>query len=154
MLERNSVRFLAILGLLPGSPLLAGDIEILDPYARASRPGAPTGAIFMLIRNAGTVADRLVGAKSPAAAMVQVHAHIEEGGIMKMREVEAGLPVPAGGTHALSRGGDHVMLMGLKQELVDGETVPLTLVFEVAGEVMIAVPVDNSRGQPARSTGQ
>ncbi|MDE0695447.1 MAG: copper chaperone PCu(A)C [Boseongicola sp.] len=154
MLERSSVGILALLVLLPGSPLLAGDIEITDPYARASRPGAPTGAIFMSIQNAGTTADRLVAAKSPAAAVVQIHTHIEESGIMKMREVAAGIPVPAGGTHTLSRGGDHVMLMGVTQDLVDGETVPLTLVFEIAGEVVIEVPVDNSRGQPAMSAGQ
>ena len=154
MLERSSVGILALLGLLPGSPLLAGDIEITDAYARASRPGAPTGAIFMSIQNAGTTADRLVAAKSPAAAVVQIHTHIEESGIMKMREVAAGIPVPAGGTHTLSRGGDHLMLMGVTQDLVDGETVPLTLVFEIAGEVVIEVPVDNSRGQPAMSAGQ
>ena len=86
--------------------------------------------------------------------MVQIHAHIDDGGIMKMREIEAGVPLPAGATHELSRGGDHVMLMGVAQELVDGATVPLTLVFEVAGEIVIEVPVDNSRGQPATSVGQ
>ncbi len=154
MPERNSVGILALLGLLPGSPLLAGDIEITDSYVRASRPGAPTAAIFMSIQNAGTLADRLVAAKSPAAALVQIHTHIEESGIMKMQEVEAGIPVPAGSTHTLARGGDHVMLMGVAKELVDGETVPLTLVFEVAGEVVIKVPVDNTRGQPTRSSGQ
>ena len=126
----------------------------MDPYARASRPGAPTGAIFMSIENTGTLADRLMTAESPAATVVQIHAHVEEGGIMKMREVEAGIPIPAGGTHTLARGGDHVMLMGVTQELVDGATVPLTLVFEVAGEVVIEVPVDNTRGQPTRSAGQ
>ncbi|MYK33282.1 MAG: copper chaperone PCu(A)C [Boseongicola sp. SB0670_bin_30] len=151
---RDSALCLALLGLLPCSPLLAGDIAIIDPYARASRPGAPTGAIFMSIRNTGASADRLVAARSPAAAMVQVHAHVEDGGIMRMREIKAGIPLPAGATHTLSRGGDHVMLMGVTQELVDGETVPLTLVFEIAGEVVIEVPVDNERGQPAGGTGQ
>ena len=73
---------------------------------------------------------------------------------MRMREIKAGIPLPAGATHTLSRGGDHVMLMGVTQELVDGETVPLTLVFEIAGEVVIEVPVDNERGQPAGGTGQ
>ncbi len=151
---REPVLILALLGLLAGSPLLADDIAILDPYARASRPGAPTAAIFMSIRNTGASADRLLSARSPAAAIVQIHAHVEVGGIMKMREIEAGIPLPAGATHALSRGGDHVMLMGVTQELADGETVPLTLVFEIAGEVVIEVPVDNERGQPARGTGQ
>ncbi|MYA87741.1 MAG: copper chaperone PCu(A)C [Boseongicola sp. SB0662_bin_57] len=154
MPPRNPVLFLALLGLFPGSPLHAGNIEIIDPFARASRPGAPTGAIFMSIRNTGASADRLVAARSPAAAMVQIHTHVEDGGIMKMREVEAGIQLPSGATHALSRGGDHVMLMGVTQELVDGETVPLTLVFEIAGEVVIEVPVDNARGQPTGGTGQ
>ena len=154
MLVRNSVLLLALPALLAGSPLRAGDIEIIDPYARASRPGAPTGAIFMSIQNTGTLADRLVTAESSAATVVQIHTHVEEGGIMKMREVKAGIPVPAGSTHLLVRGGDHVMLMGVVQELVDGETVPLTLIFEIAGEVVIEVPVDSARGQPARSAGQ
>ena len=154
MLERSSVGILSLLGLLPGSPLLAGDIEITDSYARASRPGALTGAIFMSIQNNGTLADRLMAAKSPTAAVVQIHKHVEDSGIMKMREVQAGIPIPAGGTHTLARGGDHVMLMGVTQELADGETVPLTLVFEIAGELVIEIPVDNARGQPARSAGQ
>lgn len=154
MPNRNSVGIRALLGLLLGSPSLAGDIEIMDPYARASRPGAPSGAIFMSIQNTGALADRLVAAKSPAAAVVQIHTHVEESGIMKMREVQAGIPVPADGTHILARGGDHVMLMGVTQELVDGDTVSLTLVFEVAGEVTVEVPVDNARGQPARRAGK
>ncbi len=154
MAVRTSFAFLAVLGLLPGGPSLAGDIEIIDPYARASRPGAPAGAAFMTIRNAGTSADRLVAARSPAAATVQIHTHVDDGGIMRMQEVEGGIPIPAGGAHALSRGGDHVMLMGVTQELVDGQAVPLTLVFEVAGEIVIAVPVDNARGQPAGGAGR
>ncbi len=154
MLVQDPVRFLAFLGLLPGSPLLAGDITIMDPYARASRPGAPTGAMFMSIQNTGAFADRLIAARSPIAAMVQIHTHIEDDGIMKMREVEAGITVPAGDTYTLSRGGDHVMLMGVTQDLVDGETVPLTLDFEIAGEIAIKVPVDSARGQPAASAGQ
>jgi copper(I)-binding protein len=64
---------------------------------------------------------------------------------MKMMEVEEGFAVPAGGSHALARGGDHVMLMGLTRDLADGDTFPLTLVFEKSGEVVIEVPVDNAR---------
>ncbi len=126
---------------------IAQDIVIEDPYARASRPGAPTGAIFMVIQNTGDTPDRLVGAASPVAKRVELHTHIEDNGIMRMREIEGGIEIPAGGTHVLQRGGDHVMLMGLTETLEDGLTVEVTLTFESAGDITATVPVDNARGQ-------
>lgn len=140
-------RLLAIALSFLATPLFADDITVTDAYARASRPGAPTGAMFMTIHNAGEAADRLIGAASPAAQMVELHTHIEEAGVMKMRPVEDGMEIPAGGMHALERGGDHVMLMGLTQSFEDGATVPLTLVFEKAGEITLDVIVDNAREQ-------
>lgn len=128
-------------------PALSADITIEDAYARGSRPGAPTGAMFMTINNAGDHADRLVSVASPAAQIVELHTHIEEDGIMKMRPVEDGIPIPASGTHVLERGGDHVMLMGLTLPFETGASVPLTLTFEGAGEKQIEVPVDNDREQ-------
>jgi hypothetical protein len=62
-----------------------------------------------------------------------------------MREVEGGIPLPAGETVMLERGGLHVMLMGLTAPLEDGADVDLTLVFETAGEVAVTVPVDRNR---------
>lgn len=129
------------------SPLFAEGIIIEDAYARVSRPGAPTGAIFFTIYNTSVEPDRLVGVASPVAQMVEIHTHIDENGIMKMRPVEDGLAVPAGGTRELKRGGDHVMLMGLAQTLEDGATVPLVLTFERAGELVLDVQVDNDRHQ-------
>lgn len=131
--------------LVLGTPLFAGDITVDDAYARAASPNAPTGAMYMTIRNAGRTADRLIDVRSPAAQMVELHTHIEDAGVMRMRPVEDGLIIPAGGEHQLARGGDHVMLMGLTQSFWDGTTVPLTLVFETAGEITLDVPVDSAR---------
>ena len=64
---------------------------------------------------------------------------------MKMREVEDGIAVPANGMHALKRGGDHVMFMGLDGALPEGETISVTLTFENAGEITLDIPVDNDR---------
>ena len=136
----------AVLSLLAPAAI-AQDIVIEAPYARASRPGAPTGAIFMVIQNTGDTADRLVGAASPVAKRVELHTHIEDNGIMRMREIEGGIQVPAGGSHVLQRGGDHVMLMGLTETLEDGMTIEVTLTFEAAGDISTTVPVDNARGQ-------
>lgn len=64
---------------------------------------------------------------------------------MKMLRDEDGFVIPAGGSHALQRGGDHVMLMGLTAPLADGDVVPLTLDFGACGTVSVDVPVDNAR---------
>lgn len=126
---------------------LAGDaIMVKDPYARASTPTSVSGAAFMTLMNHGAEDDRLISARSDIAERVELHTHIEDtNGVMRMVEVKDGFAVPAGGMYALERGGAHVMFMGLKQPLVQGETVPLTLVFEKAGEVTLDVPVDLTR---------
>ena len=129
-------RILAFALVVAATPLFAGDITVQDAYARASRPGAPTGAMFMTIRNSGEAADRLLAAESPVAQLVELHTHIDDNGVMRMRPVEGGLEIPAGGEHMLMRGGDHVMLMGLKQELAVGDTFSVTLNFE---ESIVAV---------------
>lgn len=142
------MRMIALtLALLMAAPSWAADIMVIDPYARAARPGAPTGAVFMTLQNSGQSDDRLIGASSPLANVAQIHTHIDDNGVMRMREMKGGVPLPPKSTHLFERGGDHVMLMGLKADLIDGETLPLTLVFEVAGELTIDVPIDNERGQ-------
>jgi copper(I)-binding protein len=133
------------LGLALASPALAQEIHVLDTYARAASPMAKTGAAFMMIENIGDADDRLIGATSPAAQMVQLHTHREEGGVMKMVHVEDGFEVPAGETLMLQRGGNHVMFMGLTESFEQGKVIPLTLIFEKSGEITVDVPVDLNR---------
>ncbi len=122
------------------------EIEIKDAYARAAMPTAKAGAAFMHIVNTGTEDDRLVAAASDIAKKTELHTHIAKGdGIMQMVEVEDGFPVPAGGMHMLSRGGDHVMFMGLTGPMNDGESVTVTLTFEKAGDLTVEIPVDLKR---------
>jgi copper(I)-binding protein len=64
---------------------------------------------------------------------------------MRMMEVEEGFAIPAGGSHALARGGDHVMFLGLTRSLEHGDTVTVTLTFEQAGDVEVEIPVDLER---------
>ena len=133
---------------LTATPLFAETtpIHIVDAYARVSGPAAKSGAAFMVIENQGVEADRLIDAASDAAVRVELHTHISDGnGVMQMRHVPDGFAIPAGESHSLQRGGDHVMLMGLSRPLADGDTVTLTLTFEKAGEVVIDVPVDLDR---------
>lgn len=138
---------LAAAAALLAFPAVAQDaVRIVDPYARSASPTAMTGAAFMVIENLAAEDDRLIEARSDVAARVELHTHlIDAAGVARMVEVEDGLVIPAGGSHALERGGDHVMLMGLAAPLVEGESFALTLVFENAGEVEVEIPVDLSR---------
>lgn len=126
----------------------AADIEVSDPFARQSQPGAPSGAIFMVLTNKGATSDRLLMATTPVAEIVQLHAHIDDGGVMRMRQIEGGILLEPGASRSLERGGDHVMLMGVTERLKDGDIIQLTLVFENAGEITVDVPIDNARGAP------
>jgi len=124
----------------------AGDLHIDHPWSRAAGANA-NGVGYMSIRNHGTQPDRLVSASTPAARTVELHTHIREGEVMRMRQV-ADIPLPAGQTVRLRPGGLHVMLIGLTEPLVQGTEVPLTLVFARAGEVqvMLAIEAAGARG--------
>ena len=133
-------------------PVAAAEITVRDPFARASAGMAETGAAFMKLSNASAVNDQLVAASTPVSAKTELHDHIKEGDIMRMRQVPS-IEVPAGGTVALQPGGLHIMLMGLKQPLREGETFPLTLTFAHAGAVTVEVPV-KSVGEMAPMPGK
>lgn len=134
------------LALALSSAAQAGDIMISDAYARSASPSAKSGAAFLTIMNHGAEDDRLIDASSDIAAKVELHTHIDGGdGVMLMRHDEDGFEIPAGGMHALARGGDHVMFMGLTDPMKQGDVVTVTLTFEKAGEMVVEIPVDLER---------
>ncbi|MFO7298249.1 MAG: copper chaperone PCu(A)C [Pseudomonadota bacterium] len=122
------------------SSVSANGITISQPWARATPGGVKNGAAYLQISASGT-ADKLVDARSDAAERVELHNHVQENGVMRMRRVES-IEVPAGGTVTLAPGGYHLMLMGLKQPLKAGEKLDLTLVFEKAGEINVTAPIE------------
>jgi copper(I)-binding protein len=97
-------------------------------------------------------ADRLVTASSPAANLVQIHESRIESGMMMMRELREGLTLPAGEAVALAPGGNHLMLLGVQEPLVAGDTVALTLTFENSAAVEVTARVDQPA--PAASSTQ
>ncbi len=120
-------------------------IHIEDAYARAASPIAKSGAAFMHIMNMGDVDDRLIAVRTDVATTPELHTHIMEDGIAKMREVEGGFEILAGEATILERGGLHIMLMGLTRPMLHGDVISLTLIFEQSGELTIEIPVDNER---------
>jgi copper(I)-binding protein len=130
-------------------------IVIERPWARATPPGAPTGAAYLTIMNHGPEADVLVAASSPAAERVEFHETTMNGGVMRMRPATNGVAVPAHGTIVLKPdGGYHLMLSGLKAPLRSGTMLPVTLRFAKAGpiDVVFAVEPIGARGPSAGAT--
>jgi copper(I)-binding protein len=128
-------------------PAFAHDgVRITDAYARSMGGIGASGAIFFLMENHAMEDDRLIGAASDVAQKVELHTHkAGADGVMQMMHVPEGFPIAAMESHALERGGDHVMLMGLTRDLKDGDIISLTLTFERSGDQVIEVPVDNAR---------
>ena len=120
-----------------------GELTIGHPWANPSIGGSTNGAVFLTIINGGTAADRLIGVASPVAGRVELHTHLMEDGVMKMRKIE-GIDVEPGAPIALKPGGLHVMLIGLKAQLKDGDSFPLDLTFAKAGTVTTTVMVQAS----------
>ncbi|SDG51674.1 copper chaperone PCu(A)C [Alloyangia pacifica] len=127
-----------------------GALRIEKPFSRASLPNQPVGGGFFTVTNTGTEDDRLVAAGTSAdlADHMEIHEMAMEGQVMKMRALPDGLVIPAGETVELKPGGYHLMLMGLKQPLVMGESVTISLTFEKAGtiEVPLAIGAPNAKG--------
>ena len=126
---------------------LHAQVEIENPWARATAPGAKVGAGYFTIRNKSDKADRLVGASSAAAARVETHVVEKQGDVMRMREVK-GYEVPAKGSFELKPGGPHLMLVDIRRQLKEGEKVPVVLRFQNAGEVKAELEVRPLGGAP------
>jgi hypothetical protein len=123
------------------APVVAGDLTITAYRAKAMLPSQPTGGAFLTIANKGSSADRLLSVTSPSAGMVEIHTMEVVNNVMTMRPVKGGLEIPAGATVELKPGGTHLMFMQVKEPFKKGSEVPVTLEFEKAGKVEIALPV-------------
>ncbi len=114
-----------------------GAITVENAWARAS--ATPTAGVYMTLKNDGE-ADRLLGVTTDRAASAQLHRTIQDGQVMRMRPV-TGIDLPAHGRVTLQPGGLHLMLMGLKAPLKLGDSLPLTLHFQKAGEMAVTATV-------------
>lgn len=120
-------------------------MTISSPWARTSLKQNTNGAVFMNIKNETPEDDKLIKANANVSKKVELHTHIKEGDIMRMRAVE-NIDIPANGETALEPGGLHVMLIDLNEDLVEGQQIPLNLTFEKAGEVQVMAEVRGLNG--------
>jgi periplasmic copper chaperone A len=126
---------ICLAGSAQAEDVMAGKLKISAPWARATPKGAAVGGGYMTITNTGTTPDRLVGGSTDVAGKFEIHEMKMDNGVMKMRPVEGGLEIKPGQTVQLDPGGYHIMLMGMKQQLKEGEHFKATLDFEKAGKV-------------------
>ncbi len=126
---------------VPASPVVVGDLSVEGAWARVSPMVERAGAAYLVIRSRGATDDALVGATSPAAAVVEMHQTVAgEDGMMTMRPVPA-IPVPAGGMVELVPGGYHLMLIDLVEPLAEGMDVELALTFQSGVVITVHAPV-------------
>ena len=134
------------------SSLSAGKIMISDAYARSSGPLAKAGAAYMRIVNHSDESDHLIGVQSDIAKKTELHSHLEDdNGVMKMVRIDEGIKIGPMKDHSLAPGGEHIMFMGLKEPFETGKIIPITLLFEKAGEVVIEIIVDQDRKEKKHS---
>ena len=143
---RNTLLAMSLLNTLP---LHADDaaptpLQISEVWTRPTAAGAGTGVGFLRIRNPGATPERLLGASSERAGKVELHQLIEHDGVVGMRPLSDGLEIPAGGEVRLAPSGTHLMLFDLRAPLTPGERVPLSLRFEHAGTVPVALHVESA----------
>ena len=145
-----AVATMVIATLISGRVMAAdykvGSLEIMAPWSRATPKGAATAIGYMTIKNDGTIPDRLVGGSVDFAGGFQLHSMVMEGDVSKMRELE-GVDIAPGQTIEFKPGGSHVMFVGLKHPLTEGEHIKGTLVFERAGTAQIEYDVQGIGAQ-------
>ncbi len=112
-------------------------IEISNARINPPLPGQTTGVAFMRIDNHGDD-DRLLAISSPVSGRIELHTHLNEDGVMKMRRVD-GIDFPHGEAVHLKPGGFHVMLFETTAAL--GDEIVLTLDFETADDLTVVAPV-------------
>lgn len=124
-----------------------GALKISAPWARATPKGAVVGGGYLTITNTGNSSDRLVSGTTDVSRRFELHQMSLDNGVMKMREVGQGVEIKPGEKVEFKPGGYHVMFMGLKQQLVQGQHFKATLQFEKAGKVDVEFAIEGLGAQ-------
>ncbi|KKL13426.1 hypothetical protein LCGC14_2525880 [marine sediment metagenome] len=135
----------AIALLTLATPALAGAVTVEPTCLRETLPGNASSAAYALIRNDGEVADRLIGLKADFAGKAELHVMRHEDGVMSMSPLDD-LTIAPGEHAVLAPAGLHIMLMGITGDLRAGQTYPITLIFETAGEITAEFPAVTTAG--------
>ena len=140
-----SLKKIALLPLLaslamPGYASMSEDIEVIEPYARAVTAAQSNSAVFMQLKNTSNQEGRIVNATSNVSSVVELHTHVNDNGVMRMRRVNE-IKIPANSTVELRPGGLHIMLINLYEGLNEGDSVRLEIEFADNSKLVVTAPV-------------
>ena len=143
---------IAMLFLLSGAAaaedVKAGPISVKDAWSRATPEGTDVGVGYLTITNDGDAPDRLVSAEAAFAGQAEIHQMAMNNGVMHMRPVPEGVTVPSKGKLVFAPDSYHLMFMGLKGPLKEGDTVAGSLTFKHAGKVEVTFHVESMGAGP------
>lgn len=143
------LKFYFLVLLLISSSVMAemsSEMMIDGAFVRPALKDQRNSALFMHITNQGSDAS-LVAASSDAANIVELHTHVNDKGVMRMRKIEK-IDLPAGQQVMLQPGGLHVMFIGLKRDLTIGASVDVTLEFSDGSKKSVTAPVSRGKIKP------
>jgi copper(I)-binding protein len=123
--------------------ITVGNLKLTAAWARATPKGAAVGGGYLTIINTGNVSDRLVGGRSDVSNSFEIHEMSMDKGVMKMREITSGIEIKPGQTVRFEPSGYHIMFVGLKQPLKEGDHIKATLQFEKAGSASVDFTVES-----------
>ena len=128
-MQIRMVHFICVLLCISGTHAAAEDgIIITDAWSRATTPGAATAVVYLKVVNRSKLAITLDGIETPVATRAHIHKTVSTDGLAKMIPID-NLPLAPGEQAEFGPGGLHVMLMGLRQPLLEGETFPIKVIF-------------------------
>ncbi|OED50822.1 hypothetical protein ACH42_00640 [Endozoicomonas sp. (ex Bugula neritina AB1)] len=119
----------------------AADVRITNKFVRAMPAISGNSAGYMTLLNQDNTTIRLESVDTDLAAKTEIHGHTMENGMMKMFKIAGGLELPPGQLVKLEPGGNHIMLMGVKTQLKEGDSVDMTLNFSDGDAIDVTVPV-------------
>jgi copper(I)-binding protein len=137
---RRVAPFAALFAAVVVSGTAAAAVTVSAPWLRATPPGVSVGAGYATLSNDGDQARKIVRVETAVASSAMIHSMKSDQGMMQMRELD-GLTVPAHGSVQLAPGSYHLMLMGLKQPLVSGQSATLVFVLDDGTQLKADFPV-------------
>lgn len=125
---------------MSGHHTMSAGGKVESAWARATPGLVRNGGGYFVAKNTGKDGDRIVGVLADVSAKVELHSHINDNGVMRMRRLD-GVDLPAGGEVTFKPGGPHIMFIGLHKPLKKGDRFPVTVMFEKAGNQTVEVTV-------------
>ncbi len=125
----KSALILALIGLALAAPTHADSVKVENAWTRATAPGQRVAGGFMDLTADADMA--LVGGGSAVSNEFELHTMKVENGVMTMRQVRE-IALPKGQTIQLKPGGLHIMFIGLKKQLKEGDVAPVELIVRSA----------------------